>query len=149
MKQVKKYVIVDIVTGIVLCALAGFFVFILNKWIGSPQKIRLWLELFTTITGSFYLTWLLSRIKKKNFDDKKEKTEIKRIVLLSVILVIVRLINTALYPLIGKWGEIPAVILSAIIDLFGIVIVYRLLPQDRRPEKNDLDNEKTCEGKRK
>ena len=113
MKQVKKYVIVDIVTGIVLCALAGFFVFILNKWIGSPQKIRLWLELFTTITGSFYL-------------------------------VIVRLINTALFPVIGKWGEIPAVILSVIIDLFGIVIVYRLLPQDRRPEKNDLDNEKTC-----
>ena len=139
MKQVKKYAIVDIVTGIVLCALAGFFVFILNKWIGSPQKIRLWLELFTTITGSFYLTWLLSRIKKKNSDDKKEKTEIKRIVLLSVIL-----INTALYPVIGKWGEIPAVILSAIIDLFGIVIVYRLLPQDQRSEKNDLDNEKTC-----
>lgn len=63
--------------------------------------------------------------------------------LLSVILVIVRLINTALFPVIGKWGEIPAVILSVIIDLFGIVIVYRLLPQDRRSEKNDLDNEKT------
>lgn len=135
MKKIKKYVVMDIVTGVVLCILAGFFVFIMNRLNIRLQKIRLWLEIFTTITGSIYLTLILSRIKKRDFEHKKERQEIKKILCLSLVVVAVRLFNTALYPVIVKWGEIPAAVLSSVMDLAGIAVVYHLL--SKKPDAEE------------
>lgn len=132
MKKIKKYVLIDLLTGIGFCILAGFLVFVLNKKTISQKMIEQCLDLFGTVTGSFYITIILSRIKTKDFSERKTKEEIRKITILSIMLIIIRLISLILYQVIWNNAKISANILSGVIDFLGIVILYRLLPNKKQ-----------------
>lgn len=138
----KKYIVIDLLTGIVLCALAGFFVLILNKLMIPREKLEQWLELFVTVTGCLYLTVILSRIKTKNFSKRKTKEEVKRIILFSCVLMLTRFTGTILYTILQKHGEMPAIMITGLIDIMGIIIVFRLLPNKEKSEAQKKQDKK-------
>lgn len=140
--KMKKYIVIDLLTGMVLCVLAGFFALILNKQMIPRERLEQWLELFVTVTGSLYVTAILSRIKTKDFSKKKTKEEVKRIILFSCVLMSTRFAGTMLYPILQKHGEMPAIMITGLIDIMGIVIVFRLLPHKEKPEAEKKQDKK-------
>lgn len=138
--EMKKYIIIDLLAGIMLCILSGFFVFILNRLNLSKEKIDIPLEVITTVTGSFYICLILLRVKTKDFGKKLTKENVRKIVQVSCILLFMRLIGSVLYPLMQDGRAFMAYIVTGLIDLVGIIMAFILLPNKKKIEKLATNN---------
>ncbi len=124
----KKYLLADLVVGVALVACTGILSAAMSHTGITEQAVKRTVDIFGTITGSVYLTNLITRIKSGDFEKRMSKAMLEKTLILSAVLILARLLSSLFYFLIKPHHMTAAVILSVLLDLAGFFTVCGFLP---------------------
>lgn len=129
--KTKKYIFIDLFILIFICLISGILSFCLGKAVTPEQTKIVMVDVFSTITGSLFLAVLLYRIKTKNFKDKLKKNNITNILIATGILLLARVSSGLIYHIISTYWSTMAIIVTAALDIIGIIICIHYLKGEK------------------
>ena len=125
----RKIVITYIISAIILSAVVGLVALILARAGMKESVIKVIVDVVSTISGSIWLTFLLSRIISRDFEIVYDSHRISRLLLTSMIFIMERILGMLLDKMINV--TLIAVILPLLIDVLAVFIIILQIKQER------------------
>ena len=125
----RKIVITYIISAIILSAVVGLVALILARAGMKESVIKAIVDVVSTISGSIWLTFLLSRIISRDFEIVYDSHRISRLLLTSMIFIMARILGMLLDNMINV--TLIAVILTLLIDVLAVFIIILQIKQER------------------
>ena len=125
----RKIVITYIISAIILSAVVGLVALILARAGMKESVIKAIVDVVSTISGSIWLTFLLSRIISRDFEIVYDSHRISRLLLTSMIFIMARILGMLLDKMINV--TLIAVILPLLIDVLAVFIIILQIKQER------------------
>ena len=125
----RKIVITYIISAIILSAVVGLVALILARAGMKESVIKAIVDVVSTISGSIWLTFLLSRIISRDFEIVYDSHRISRLLLTSMIFIMARILGMLLDKMINV--TLIAVILTLLIDVLAVFIIILQIKQER------------------
>ena len=125
----RRIVITYIISAIILSVVVGLVALMMARVGVKESEIKIAVDVASTISGSIWLTFLLSRIISRDFETVYDGITVQRLLAISTILIIARIIGMLMQKMINTF--LITGILDLMLDVLAVFIIIRLIKQKK------------------